>query len=85
MKNRFRTCVGCRGKFDKSLLLKVVRIIGDDGEKIIKYDPEAKLQGRGAWVCANRECIDKAKKSKAFERVLKAHIEENIYEDLLCV
>ncbi|MCL1875714.1 MAG: YlxR family protein [Synergistaceae bacterium] len=85
MKNRLRTCVGCRGKFNRDALLKVVRIIGDDGVKTIKFDPEVKLQGRGAWVCANKECIDKAKKSKAFERALKARIEENIYEDLLCV
>ena len=83
MKNRLRTCLGCRGKFDKNLLLRVVRIIGDDGTKIIKYDPAAKLQGRGAWVCANNECIEKVKKSNAFERALKARKEDNIYEDLL--
>jgi len=84
MKNRPRTCLGCRGKFDKKLLLKVVRIT-DDGVKAIKFDPEAKLQGRGAWVCRKIECIEKTKKSRAFERMLKAQVTEGVYEELLCV
>ncbi|MCL2147411.1 MAG: YlxR family protein [Synergistaceae bacterium] len=84
MKNRPRTCLGCRAKSDKKSLLRVVRIINCDGAKIIKFDPEAKLQGRGAWVCRKRECIEKVKKNHAFERVLKANIVESIYEELSC-
>ena len=84
MKNRPRACMGCRGKFDKKLLLKVVRIVNGDGIKTIKFDPENKLQGRGAWVCKKKECIEKVKKSRAFERVLKAHIIESVYEELSC-
>lgn len=79
-----RTCLGCRGKFDRNLLLRVVRVSGGDGEKIIKYDPDSKLQGRGAWVCKKNECIDKAKKSRSFERTLKARIMEDVYEELTC-
>ena len=84
MKNRPRTCAGCRGKFDKSLLLRVARIISDDGANVIKFDFEAKIQGRGAWICQKRECIEKAKKSRVFERMLKAHAAEDVYEELLC-
>jgi predicted RNA-binding protein YlxR (DUF448 family) len=85
MKNRPRTCLGCREKYDRSLLLRVARIINNDGVKAIKYDPEYKLQGRGAWVCKKKECIEKVKKSRAFERMLKAHIIDNVYEELSCV
>jgi predicted RNA-binding protein YlxR (DUF448 family) len=85
MKNRPRTCVSCRGRFDKSLLLKVVRITGGDGTKIIIFDQNVKLQGRGAWVCAKRECVEKAKKNRVFEKVLKARVVESIYEDLSCL
>ena len=83
MKNRPRTCVSCRGKFDRKLLLKVVRIT-DGAMKIIKFDPEVKLQGRGAWICKKRECIERVKKSRAFERMLKAYAVEGVYEELLC-
>ena len=82
MKNRPRTCLGCRGKFDKNSLLRVARISGD-GVRVIKFDFESKLQGRGAWVCKNIECIEKAKKSRAFERMLKSHAIEDVYEELL--
>ena len=85
MKNRPRTCLGCRKKFEKKLLLRVVRIIGDDGVKTIEFDFEAKLQGRGAWVCKKKECIEKAMKTRAFERILKVHVIKNVYEELLCV
>jgi predicted RNA-binding protein YlxR (DUF448 family) len=77
--------LGCRGKFDKKLLLKVVRIINDDGTKTVKFDSKAELQGRGAWVCRNKECIKNAKKSRAFDRILKIHVIEDIYEELLCI
>lgn len=85
MKNRLRTCLGCREKYDRNTLLRVVRIIVNNGEKTIIFDPGANLQGRGAWVCKNKECIEKVKKSNAFERVLKAKVKGDIYEDLLCV
>ena len=85
MKNRPRTCLGCRNKYEKSLLLRVVRIAGDDGVKTIEFDSGNKLQGRGAWVCNKRECIEKTMKTRAFERMLKARATKNIYEELLCV
>jgi len=85
MKNRPRTCLGCRNKFNKDSLLKVVRITNDDGAKMVIYDAKVKLQGRGAWVCRKKECIDKVKKSRAFERTLKARVMESIYEELSCI
>ena len=35
-------------------------------------DPSGKANGRGAYVCASAECIDKAVKQKRFERALSA-------------
>ena len=84
MKNRPRTCLGCREKLDKKSLLRVVRIVDGDCAKIIRFDPEAKLQGRGAWVCKKKECIEKVKKSRAFERALKTQTEENLFLELSC-
>ena len=84
MKNRPRTCLGCRGKFDRKLLLRVARIINGDSRSVF-IDPDNKLQGRGAWVCKNIECIEKAKKKCAFEKILKTNVIEDVYEELLCI
>ena len=36
----------------------------------VRYDRSGKMNGRGAYVCASKECIDKAIKQKRFERSL---------------
>ena len=82
MRNRPRTCSGCRGKFDRNALLRVAKMT-ENGASAIKFDPEVKLQGRGAWVCGKIECIEKARKSRVFERMLKAHAAEEVYGELL--
>ncbi|MCL1941258.1 MAG: YlxR family protein [Synergistaceae bacterium] len=62
--------------------MRVVKIT-EGGESSIKFDLGGKLQGRGAWVCRKIECIEKAKKSRAFERMLKTRAAEEVYEELL--
>jgi predicted RNA-binding protein YlxR (DUF448 family) len=62
-----RTCVACRSTDEKRDLLRVVR--QPDGG--VLYDPKGKLSGRGAYVCAQPECIALARKQKRLERSLK--------------
>ncbi len=50
-----RMCVSCREMREKK---KLFRLLVED-DKII-YDPTGKKQGRGAYVCRNEDCIDKA-------------------------
>ena len=64
-----RTCVVCRQTSDKRTLLRVVRRPEKDGGGVVA-DPKGKMSGRGAYVCAAAECIDKALKQKRFERSL---------------
>jgi hypothetical protein len=40
------------------------------------------MPGRGAYVCAKRECVTVAKKRDALSRALKAHVPEEVYEEL---
>ncbi len=47
-----RTCVGCRRRREKVELLRWV--VDRDG--IARPDPEARLPGRGAYVCRSPEC-----------------------------
>ncbi|WP_198468709.1 RNase P modulator RnpM [Acetomicrobium sp. S15 = DSM 107314] len=78
-RKRPRTCVGCREEFSKKGLLRVVR--SPKGEVVI--DPTGRMPGRGAYVCAKRECVTVAKKRDALSRALKARVPEEIYEELL--
>ena len=66
-----RTCVVCRQTLGKKALLRVVRIPEKEGGGVA-VDPTGRANGRGAYVCASAECIDKAVKQKRFERSLSA-------------
>ena len=62
-------CVVCRQTSGKKTLLRVVRRPEKDGGGLAA-DPTGRANGRGAYVCASRECIEKAIKQKRFERAL---------------
>ncbi len=66
-----RTCVVCRQPSEKKTLLRVVRAPQKDGGGVA-VDPTGKANGRGAYICASADCIDKAIKQKRFERSLSA-------------
>ncbi|MCR5785311.1 MAG: YlxR family protein [Eubacterium sp.] len=74
-----RMCVCCRQMRDKSQLIRVVRT--SDNTAVI--DETGKLNGRGAYICKNAECILKAKKSAKLEGALKTSISDEIYEELM--
>lgn len=64
-----RMCVVCRQTSAKKTLLRVVRRPEKDGGGLAA-DPTFRANGRGAYVCALQECIQKAIKQKRFERAL---------------
>jgi len=47
-----------------------------------KIDETGKINGRGAYICNDIECLKKAQKTRGFERSFKGKISENIYEQL---
>lgn len=73
-----RTCMGCGIKRDKKELLRIVK--NKQGE--INIDKQGKMQGRGAYLCDNIECLEKVIKSKKIERVFDEKIDNEIYEKL---
>jgi len=82
-----RSCIVCRQTSDKRELLRVVRLPEKDGGAVVT-DTSGKQSGRGAYVCPEKECIDKAKKSKRFERALAARegaVDPQIYEELMAL
>ena len=73
-----RLCMGCRERKEKRAMIRVVRCT--DGQ--IQLDFSGKLNGRGAYVCPNPDCLAKARKSRALERCLETPIPDGVYARL---
>ena len=73
-----RQCMGCRERKNKRDLIRVVR--GTDGN--VSLDFGGKANGRGAYLCPDIQCLQKAIRSKALERSLEVPIPEQVYERL---
>ena len=73
-----RQCIGCGQMKDKKDL---IRILKTQDESII-IDTTGRKNGRGAYICANEECLAKAFKTKGLERSFKMSIDAGIYGEL---
>ena len=73
-----RMCVGCRVMKPKKELLRVVR----QAEGSIHFDTTGKAAGRGAYICPQKACLEKAMKAKLLERALECRIEPDVYQQL---
>ena len=73
-----RQCMGCRERKAKRELIRIVR--GIDGN--VSVDFGGKLNGRGAYLCPDADCLKKAIKSNALARSLEVTIPEEVYERL---
>lgn len=73
-----RTCIVCRKKGDKSNFLKVV--LNKNGD--ISIEKDKRLDGRGAYICKNKDCLEKCIKTKALSRAFKTNISGEIYREL---
>lgn len=73
-----RQCLGCRQMKDKKSMIRVIKTPEDE----IMLDATGKKNGRGAYICPNTECLNKAVKSKGLEHSLKCQIPQEIYEAL---
>ena len=73
-----RQCMGCRERKAKREMIRVVR--GTDGNVCLDFG--GKMNGRGAYICPNPECLNKARRSKALERSLEVEIPAEVYDRL---
>ena len=81
MQNRkipFRKCMGCGEMKNKRELVRVVK--NKDGE--VSLDLTGKKAGRGAYICPQLSCLQKARKSRGFERALSCKIPEEVYDQM---
>lgn len=73
-----RTCIGCGQIKAKKELIRVVK----DKEGNISIDRTGKANGRGAYLCDDISCLEKAIKAKKLERTFEMKIDETAYENL---
>ena len=78
MADPMRMCAGCRERAPKKELIRVVRT--PDGALLL--DAREKAPGRGAYICRKAECLQKARRSRALERMLNISIPEDAYDAL---
>lgn len=73
-----RKCTGCNEMKPKKELIRVILT----PEAAIELDATGKKNGRGAYICANTECLKKAVKSRGLEKSLKVSVPEEILVSL---
>lgn len=73
-----RTCVGCRKSTTKKDL---IRVVVHEGDPVV--DTRAVSPGRGAYLHLSRECCDRAERTRALARALRAPISESSAAEVL--
>lgn len=77
-KTPMRMCIGCREMKPKNDLIRVVKT--PEGE--VTLDTTGRKNGRGAYVCKNRECLQKIRKRKALSNAFSMFIDDSVYDSL---
>ena len=73
-----RKCIVCGNLYDKNDLLRVV----NNKEVGVVIDESGKLNGRGAYICKNKECLSSVRNSNKLNRAFKQKIDDKLYEEL---
>ena len=86
-KQPLRKCTGCGEMKEKRELVRVVKapdVKDEEGNIIssgqVSLDTTGKKPGRGAYVCPCRECFEKARKARRFERAFSCKIPDEVYQ-----
>ena len=77
-KEKIRMFIVCRGQSDKKTLLRIVK--NKDGE--IFVDKTGKANGRGAYVCKNKDCFEKLCKQKSLNKAFKCNVPQEVYQKI---
>ena len=73
-----RQCTGCGQMKGKRDIMRVLKTAEND----ICLDITGKKNGRGAYVCMSRECLQLARKNRGLERSFKMSIPREVYDSL---
>jgi len=73
-----RRCVACNEGKPKKELIRIVR----NTEGKVEVDLTGKMNGRGAYICPDMNCLEKAIKSKRLSKVLEAEVTDEVFDRL---
>ena len=70
-----RQCIGCGEMKSKKDMIRVLKM----QDETFCLDGTGKKNGRGAYLCKQRDCLEKAIKNKGLERSFKMSIPKDVY------
>ena len=70
-----RMCIACREMKPKKEMLRVVK--NADGD--IFVDASGKAAGRGAYICANPQCLSMLNKKKLLHKAFSTDVSNEVY------
>lgn len=73
-----RKCLGCEENKSKKELIRIVKT----PENEILIDLTGKINGRGAYICNNKECFRKAVKANRISRSLESEVSKDKLQEL---
>ena len=73
-----RQYISCEEMKSKKEMMRVLK----NAEGEISLDTTGKKNGRGAYLCYSRECLQKAIKSKGLERSFQMKIPQEVYDTI---
>jgi len=73
-----RSCLGCREIAEKKKLLRLV--LSPDNEVVLDF--YSKLPGRGAYVCPQLSCMEKALKGNALKRAFRGSVKMPVLDEV---
>ena len=73
-----RKCTGCQEMRNKKEMIRIVR----DPQGSVSIDRTGKKAGRGAYICYQEECLEKALKNRGIERSLSVTLSGELLEAL---
>jgi uncharacterized protein len=73
-----RKCIGCQEMKPKRELLRIVKSV----DNVIHIDESGKMPGRGAYVCREMKCYQKALKGKRIQKAFQAPVSNSLYEEI---
>ena len=71
-------CIVCKEMKPKNELLRIVR--NPEGEFL--FDKSGKANGRGAYICAEGDCVERCLKKKLLNKAFKSNLDESVYAKL---
>ncbi len=74
-----RMCTACREMKPKAELIRIVKT----PEGTIKLDFGGRLNGRGAYICKSRECMERAAKLNSLSHAFSQNVPAAVYEELM--